>query len=143
MAIRSRAVRPDAVLETAIGAIPHVSDQAFVNAVVDAATAMAMVGGELRIVVQRVPTEFANESLTAAALIEWRNHTEAKPQPEPHVGRADVMRNGERVGTVEVDLDDAGYPIADTAREIEDDLGEGIDDGDPDASEVEDLTAAR
>jgi hypothetical protein len=85
VAIRSRAVRPDAVLETAVGGIPHVTDEAFIRAVVDAATTLCMVGGELRIVLQRVPTEFANESLTAAALIEWRNHTEAKAQPEPHV----------------------------------------------------------
>ncbi len=87
MAIRSRAIRPDTVLETSDGrVIECVSDEAFVRGVVDAATAITLVGGEMRVVVQRQATEFANEAVTTAALIEWRNHTEAKPQPEPHVG---------------------------------------------------------
>lgn len=86
MAIRARAVRPDAVLETADGQqIPHVTDEAFYRAVMDAATVVALAGGEFRVVVQRAPTEFANESVTVAALVEWRNHASAKPQTEPHV----------------------------------------------------------
>lgn len=85
MAIRTRAVRPDAVLETPLGAIPYVSDAAFYQAVADAAATVQLAGGEFRVVVQRAPTEFANESVTVAALIEWKGGSRDRVQPEAHV----------------------------------------------------------
>lgn len=114
MAIRTRAVRPDAVLETPLGAIPYVSDAAFYQAVADAAATVQLAGGEFRVVVQRAPTEFANESVTVAALIEWKGGSRDRVQPEAHITAEpqideDALREAaERL--MEVDADRAPEP---------------------------------
>jgi hypothetical protein len=87
MAVRRRTVLPDEVLSTErFGQIPVVSDPGFIDAVVGAAQTQALAGGVLTILVDRHPTDLEGEMVTTMAVIEWKDRTDAKPQPEPTTG---------------------------------------------------------
>jgi hypothetical protein len=85
MAVRSRYVEPDQVRETADGPLPYVTDEAYFNALLAVAQVQAVAGGIVTAVVQRAPTGIPNEMVTTSALVEWRDRTDAKPQPERSV----------------------------------------------------------
>lgn len=85
MAVRSRYVEPDQVRETADGPLPYVTDEAYFNALLAVAQVQAVAGGIVTAVVQRSATGIPNEMVTTSALIEWRDRTDAKPQPERSV----------------------------------------------------------
>lgn len=83
MAVRRRVIQPDAVHHTdTYGSIPVVSDDAFLGAVIAAAQVQIFSGGFLSVAVQRHPTDAEHEMVTVGAVIEWRDRTDAKPQPE-------------------------------------------------------------
>jgi hypothetical protein len=74
---RSWAVRPD---ETGT-----VSREALIGALVDGATMLDLAGGVLEVVVGRAPTDVPGEMVMTGALLQWKDRTDAKPQPEATV----------------------------------------------------------
>jgi hypothetical protein len=68
-------VRPDP--ETGVA-----SRQEIVEALMDGEALLARAGGGLTILTYRVPTNVPGEMETEAVLFEWRDRTDAKPQPE-------------------------------------------------------------
>lgn len=87
MAIRRRTVLPDDTLWTdTYGEIPVVSDQGWVEAVVAAAQAQALYGGVMTTVVDRHPTDLPQEMVTTRGIIELKDRTDARAQPEPQTG---------------------------------------------------------
>jgi hypothetical protein len=87
MAIRRRTVLPDEVLDTqTYGPIPVVSDAAWVEALVAAAQAQSLYGGVLTTVVDRHPTDLPQEMVTTRGIIELKDRTDARPQPESQTG---------------------------------------------------------
>jgi hypothetical protein len=85
VAIRSAVVRPDTIISGVDGQdILMASREAISDAVIRAVDTMILTGGEFTVSSQRVPTGFVHESVCAAAFVTWRNHSAAKPQPEPH-----------------------------------------------------------
>lgn len=58
------------------------SRQALVNALVDGATMLDIAGGTLSVVVGRAATTLPGEMVMTGAVLEWRDRTDAKPQPE-------------------------------------------------------------
>lgn len=75
MAIRRRQVHPD---ETGV-----VTQEALIQALIEAASWLDFAGGMLEVVTARQPTGFPGEMVTTGAAIEWRDRTDARPQPEP------------------------------------------------------------
>jgi hypothetical protein len=67
-----------------------VERQDVIEALVDAAAVLDCVGGALAVVQQREPTEVFGEMVTTAVLIEWKDRTDARSQPEaaPRARRA-------------------------------------------------------
>jgi hypothetical protein len=108
VAVRSKLVRPDSVLDTEEGQLPFVSNQAFFEAVMDAATTAAFAGGNFRVVTQRRKTGIPNEAVTVAAWVEWESHTRAKPQPEDTIDPDPLVEEMER----QAELDTAGIAEA-------------------------------
>jgi hypothetical protein len=101
LAIRRRTVLPDEVLETqTYGPIPVVSDAAWVEALVAAAQAQSLYGGVLTTVVDRHPTDLPQEMVTTRGIIELKDRTDARPQPEPQTG---ASYSAEMVGPGDVE----------------------------------------
>jgi hypothetical protein len=103
VAIRRRAISPNAVLETeTYGPIPYVTDQAFLEAVLAGAQTVALGGGVLSVVVDRHPTDLDSESVTVRAVVEWRSQTRTNPSREPvaEPHRASVVETLEEEGEV-------------------------------------------
>lgn len=69
-------------MQTPDGTIPVVSQNSLVKAVADGALMLDRAGGTLSVVLQRHATGFPNEMVTVGAVIEWRDRTDARPQPE-------------------------------------------------------------
>jgi hypothetical protein len=98
MAIRRWAARPDQVL-TISGDdgepihIPVVSREAMREAFLDGEALMAQAGGVFTAVSERVRTDVPQEMVTTYAAFEWKDRTDARPQPEPEAGR---LRRGVR-----------------------------------------------
>jgi hypothetical protein len=83
MAVRRRRVEPDLQLETQThGPVPVVSREAVMEAVADAVAVQDMAGGIFSVLAMRHPTDMPNEMVTTSVVIEWRDRTDAKPQPE-------------------------------------------------------------
>lgn len=83
MAIRRLALRPDP--ETG-----YVSREAHAQAFMDLESQMWFSGGVGSIVVNRVPTNIEGEMVTAFGVLEWKDRTDAKAQPETGTQVADV-----------------------------------------------------
>jgi len=117
-------------MQTPDGTIPVVSQSSLVKAVADGALMLDRAGGTLSVVLQRHATGFPNEMVTVGAVIEWRDRTDARPQPEqpatPEVqvdgALTDALAAAERVeaeleepppgdGTVEVDERNVPAPL--------------------------------
>jgi hypothetical protein len=75
MAVRRWQVHPHP--ETGI-----VVREELVQAILDGEAALHRLGGVLTIVVGRHPTDLPGEMVTTSALIEWKDRTDARPQPE-------------------------------------------------------------
>jgi hypothetical protein len=129
MAVRRRVLSPDAVMDTqGYGPVPYVSDAAFLEAVLAAAQTVALAGGVLSVVVDRHPTDYESEMVTTAAMVEWRDRTDAKPQPEPTAAtKPPVART-----------DDEERLIAEEAAKLDEPLSE-----DEEAAEAEEMDARR
>lgn len=83
--VRRRQVLPDtAVYTQTYGEIPVVSDEAWITAVVEAAQVQAFSGGVVTTLVHRHPTDLEGEMVTTHGVIEWKDRTDAKAQPEAH-----------------------------------------------------------
>jgi hypothetical protein len=113
--IRRRQVYPD---ESGV-----VTREALLEAMIDAATFLDFAGGVLSVVTQRQPTGLPGEMVTTGAVVEWRHDARVQPRPEqfeqePERGIADVVRNGEVVNTVSVEMTETGYPIPETAEPL-------------------------
>jgi hypothetical protein len=109
VAIRRRAISPDAVLETeTYGPIPYVTDQAFLEAGLAALQTQALVGGVVTSIVDRHPTDLPEESVTVRAILEWKNRTDARPQSEPaaETNRASVVESLEEEAEVVSEVSD-------------------------------------
>ena len=85
MAQRRWQVRPDQALETEEGQILVVSQDALAKAVYDGAIMLHRAGGVFSIVVGREPTGLPGEMVTTGAICEWKDRTDARPQPEKPV----------------------------------------------------------
>lgn len=74
MAVRRWGVRPDEYGE--------VTQDALAAAMVEAAVVLSKCGGVITVLVHRQPTEIPGEMVTVGALLEWKDRTDAKAQPE-------------------------------------------------------------
>jgi hypothetical protein len=90
MAQRAWLVRPDHEIDivdpvngyAADGAVGAVSQNALAKAVLDGVVMLDRAGGVLSVTVARAPTGVPGERVTTGALIEWKDRTDARPQPE-------------------------------------------------------------
>jgi hypothetical protein len=104
----------------------EVTLEALIEAAIRGCTTLDFAGGCLSIVVDRAPTGFPGEMFTTKAAMEWRHDARVQPRPEqfeqptqePERGIADVVRNGEVVNTVSVEMTETGYPIPETAEPL-------------------------
>lgn len=88
MAIRRRAARPDDVIEVQDPAtgelvgLPIISRDQMRELMLDGEALLAMAGGVFTVYVQRARTGVPNEMVTVAAVGEWKDRADARPQPE-------------------------------------------------------------
>jgi hypothetical protein len=114
MAIRRREVQPDEVLTLRGGKqIAVVSEGALYAHVARVVQFLDFAGGTVNITVLREPTDLPNEMVTIGAVVEWKDRTDARAQPEPTAARveraaAEVEQAGqewedlsERIGNLE------------------------------------------
>lgn len=85
MAQRRWQVRPDQAIETSEGTLGVVSQDALIKAVYDAAIMLDRAGGVASVVVGRTPTGLQGEMVTTGAVVEWKDRTDARAQPEKPV----------------------------------------------------------
>jgi hypothetical protein len=134
MAIRRREIRPDTVLETVTyGNVPYVSEQAFLEAVLAVAQAQMLVGGSFGVSMQRHPTDLEHEMVTVRAVIEWRDRTDAKPQPEPAVDTQPAVPQAGLFEQTAPDLEEPAEPVATEAVPV---TVPADDEEDEDVSEI-------
>lgn len=81
MAVRRWAVRPDP-------GMGFVTREQAREAFMDAEAVFAACGGVVTIMGARVATTLPQEYLTTFLVVEWKDRTDAKPQPEPAVMQA-------------------------------------------------------
>lgn len=90
MAQRGWLVRPDHQVDVVDpengyapdGVIAAVSQHALAKAVVDGVVMLDRAGGVLSVTVSRAPTGVPGERVTTGAMVEWKDRTDARPQPE-------------------------------------------------------------
>src|SRR5690349_16169336 len=84
MAIRRREVHPDEVLTLKDGTqLPVVSDEAFLGTLLEVGRFACFAGGVITTSMLRHPTLLDGEMVTVGAVIEWKDYTNARAQPEP------------------------------------------------------------
>jgi hypothetical protein len=84
--IRRWTVWPDMQIETQrYGPVPYVSRQLIDQAFLDGAAMVAVAGGGFTAFPHRHPTDRDHEMVTTQLMCEWKDRTDAKPQPEPAV----------------------------------------------------------
>jgi hypothetical protein len=59
------------------------SREQLIEALIDGAAILDIAGGVLSCVVGRAPTNLPGEMVMTGAVLEWKDRTDAKPQPEP------------------------------------------------------------
>lgn len=83
MSIRRWQVHPDREQQLRDGrVVQYVSREALVDAMLDGATMVDRAGGVLTVLVGREPTDLDGEMLTTQVVVEWKDRTNAKEQPE-------------------------------------------------------------
>lgn len=90
MAQRGWLVRPDHEVDTvdpedgyaSLGPVGAVSQQALAKAVLDGVVMLDRAGGVLSVTVSRAQTGVPGERVTTGAMVEWKDRTDARPQPE-------------------------------------------------------------
>src|ERR1019366_1505169 len=108
-------------MQTPLGDINVVSQDALVKALVDAAVVLDMSGGVLMVQLGRVPTGIENEMVTSGALVTWMDRGDARPQPEATVDIFPALDAAE-------EEDDGGAPDEPDEGELEpDELADGDD----------------
>lgn len=60
----------------------EVSDDAILASLMEASAILKRCGGVLTVLVQREDGEFPGEMFTTAAIFQWKDRTDARPQPE-------------------------------------------------------------
>jgi hypothetical protein len=60
----------------------EVEDDAIVASLLEASAILKRCGGVLTVIVQREEGDFPGEMFTTAAVFQWKDRTDAKPQPE-------------------------------------------------------------
>lgn len=84
MAIRRRELHPDTVIETRGGRqIAVVSESQYLEQLVDLGRFQMFAGGVIQSVIFRAPTDLDGEMVTVGGVLEWKDRTDAKAQPEP------------------------------------------------------------
>lgn len=131
MAVRRWAVRaPDG---------EEVDRNAVVAAIMDGESILWRAGGVLTILPYRQPTDIPSEMVTTAVLIEWKDRTDAKPQPEVAQAPAAAPAPGRQLPADATLNDVTEAAIANIAEPIGSD---GVPDGlDPATLEEEDLSS--
>jgi len=82
VSIRSWQAVPSQQLELEGRVWPVVAQEDLIKALLDGAILLDRAGGCLTVVLQRRPTPLPNEYVTVAAVVQWADRTNAKPQPE-------------------------------------------------------------
>jgi hypothetical protein len=118
MAIRTRAVYPDTGYVLPSGEqIAIVSEETLVDEAVAMLRVAYRVGGIVSVVQDRAQTGVPHEMVTVAAVVQWQDRTDAKPQPEPAVEPVPAREVEDYAEAVR----QAGAQFADYAREQADD----------------------
>lgn len=60
----------------------QMSREALIGALIDGAALLDIAGGVLSVMVGRAPTDLPGEMVMTTAILEWRDRTDAKAQPE-------------------------------------------------------------
>jgi hypothetical protein len=110
-----------------------VSREAILAALMDGEAMLARAGGVLTVIVQREPTRVPMESVTTAAIFEWKHHPEARPNVE-HYQR--LVPDEEELLPADPDPDVLEDHLEHLAREER--LGEALTDN-PDGFPMETL----
>jgi hypothetical protein len=131
MAVRSRLLLPDIAVRVASGEMEVVSRQALVEAVMEAVVTQDMAGGFISVAVQRQPTGAPNEMVTVSAMVEWKDRTDAKAQPEaravpmPAIDEQRLLDHvAEQMGVPPEVMDEVGSDSS-----TSDEVAEAIEDG--------------
>lgn len=137
MAIRIWAARPDDTLEVQDDAgqrytLPVISREQMRDAYMDGEALQARAGGVFTAYVQRVRTGVPNEMVTVAAVFEWKDRADARPQPEDG---APVLRPAAATPPAEI----ADEDLAAVAAEMEAPVD--VEPDDPGEDPDEDLSA--
>lgn len=82
MAIRKWGVRPDYLFRSGDVEVAAVSQDALVKALYDAAIVLDREGGFISVSTGRAHTDLEGEMVTTGAVVEWKDRTDARPQPE-------------------------------------------------------------
>lgn len=82
MAVRRWRIHPDVQFPVAGEMTAVVSRDALVEGILDGVAMLDRSGGVLTVIVGRTPTELEGEMVTTGAVVEWKNRSDAKPQPE-------------------------------------------------------------
>lgn len=82
MAQRTWVLHPDEEIATYNGPLEVVSREALEQSLLDAAALLDHVGGIVSVLVDRQPTGFPQEMKTVRVVLEWKDRTDARAQPE-------------------------------------------------------------
>lgn len=82
MAIRRWRVHPDIQVPVNGEWLDVVSREALVHGILDGVAMLDRTGGVLTVIVGRAATELDGEMVTTGAVVEHKNRSDAKPQPE-------------------------------------------------------------
>jgi hypothetical protein len=82
---RRRELQPDEILTLPKSGreIAVVSEEQYLGALVELGRVQMFAGGVITSVLFRHPTDLPGEMVTVGAVLEWKDRTDAKPQPEP------------------------------------------------------------
>jgi hypothetical protein len=83
MAVRSKVLQPDQQILTHNGPVDVVSREAIREAFLDFEAVGDVAGGVISIVYVREPTGAPGEMVTTGVMLQWKDRTDARPQPRP------------------------------------------------------------
>lgn len=125
MARRTRELHPDEMVTTRGGReIAVVSEEQFLTELVNLGRVQAFAGGVITSVVFRQPTDLPGEMVTVGAVLEWKDRTDARDQPEPaHLDQivAEPRWAPDAAGLPDDDMEETG-----SDEPLEDEVGDGL-----------------